>query len=206
MKLSFAGILLVCLVVAAVPAAAQNLYNNGPTDGQDYGWTINFGYAGSDQFPLPWPAPLWSVQFAAWLFPGDVLETVQVSITSSEFGGTSFFDQTLSFSASNCMPNHAGFNVCTETAYVFLYLDAGNYWLNLSNAVVRNGDPVYWDQNSGPSLASDSALGTIPSESFTIGGVGSGPPPPTSPEPGSLLLFASGVATLLGFLGALRPK
>ena len=39
---------------------------------------------------------------------------------------------------------------------------------NLQNAVVNTGDPVYWDENSGPSLASESSVGTIPSESFTI--------------------------------------
>ena len=47
-------------------------------------------------------------------------------------------------------------------------LNAGTYWVNLQNAVVNTGDPVYWDENSGPSLASESSVGTIPSESFTI--------------------------------------
>ena len=49
---------------------------------------------------------------------------------------------------------------------------------NLQNAVVPSGDPVFWDENSGvgcggtgcPSSASESAVGTIASEAFTIGG------------------------------------
>ena len=31
-----------------------------------------------------------------------------------------------------------------------------------------SGDPVYWDENSGPSMAQQNTLGTIPSESFSI--------------------------------------
>ena len=61
-------------------------------------------------------------------------------------------------------------------------LAAGDYWLNLQNAVVDTGDPVYWDENSGPSQASQNSVGTIPSESFTLlGETTQG----TVPEPGS---------------------
>ncbi len=96
-------------------------------------------------------------------------------------------------------------------------LNAGTYWLNLANAVVPSGDPVYWDENSGagcggsgcPSSASESAVGTIPSEAFTIGGgcgAGNGNSPdcgPPTPEPSSILLFGSGI---LGLAAALRRK
>ena len=57
--------------------------------------------------------------FGAWLFPGDVLQTVEVSITSAEFGGTTYFDQVLSFTQSGCSGNQYGFNVCTETSSNF---------------------------------------------------------------------------------------
>ncbi len=193
-------------MVAAVPAAAQDLYNNGPIDGYTQGWTINFGFAVSDQFALSGPAIVNEIQFGAWLFPGDTLQSAEVSITSSEFGGTSYYDQTVSFTRSGCFSN-GGFNVCTEIGSMGagVNLNAGSFWLNLSNATSSLGDPVYWDQNSGPSLASDSSVGTIPSESFSLDGAcgagrngpNCGPPPPTSPEPGSLLLFGSGVMALL---------
>ena len=50
------------------------------------------------------------------------------------------------------------------------------YWLNLQNATVPSGDPVYWDQNNGvkcsgllcPLAASENAVGTIPPEAFVI--------------------------------------
>jgi hypothetical protein len=206
MRLCIARIILISLMVAAVPAAAQfDVYDNGPTDGYTLGQVINFGVAVSDQFTLGGNTNITGITFAAWLFPGDFLESVDVSVTSSEFGGTSYFDQTVNFTASGCFSN-GGFNVCNESGTIAFGLGAGSYWLNLSNAVSELGNPVYWDQNSGPSLASNSSVGTIPSESFSLfgfpGGCGAGsnapdcPPPPTSPEPGSLLLFGSGVMAL----------
>ncbi len=214
MKLPIAQIIVIFLIAAVVPAAAQNdLYDNGPTDGYTLGWTINFGFAVSDSFVLS-NATFNTLTFAAWLFPGDTLQSAEVSITSSEFGGTSYYDHTVSFTGSGCFSN-GGFNVCNETGvFAPVTLNAGTYWLNLSNATSSLGDPVYWDQNSGPSLASESSIGTIPSESFTLNGEcgagrnspDCGPPPPTSPEPGSLLLLGSGAVTLFGLLAALRHK
>jgi hypothetical protein len=140
------------------------------------------------------------------LFPGDILESAEVSITSSEFGGTTFFDGNVNFTQSGCVTNQLGFSVCNETgSFGPVNLNAGTYWLNLQNAVVNTGDPVYWDENSGPSRASQNSVGTIPSESFTLNDdctVGkSSPgcgPPPTTPEPSSFLLFGSGVLAMLG--------
>ena len=81
------------------------------------------------------------------------------------------------------------------------------YWLTLANAMVTNGDPVHWDENSGvgcmskgcPSTAYENFVGTVPSEAFTISGGSSG----TTPEPASFLLLASGI---LGLAGVLRRK
>jgi len=53
--------------------------------------------------------------FGGWVFPGDVIESVEVSITSSEFGGTTYFDQQVNFTGSNCGGNSYGYNVCDET-------------------------------------------------------------------------------------------
>ena len=202
MRLSVAGAVLLTLCLATPPAVAQtDLYDNGPIFGEGNGWTINFGFAVSDNFTLNSAATIDELQFGSHLFPGDVLESAEVSITSQEFGGTSYFDQNVNFTASNCFDNSFGFVVCTQTGtFNGPQLNAGTYWLNLSNAVTNTGDPAYWDENDGRSLASENSVGTIPSESFTILGTQSSG---STPEPSSLVLFGSGI---VGVAGMLRRK
>jgi hypothetical protein len=196
------------MCLAAVPAIAQTLYSNGAINGSTDAWTINFGFVVSDTFAVPSGAgPVNGLAFGAWLFPGDVLQLSEVQITSAEFGGTVYSDQFVSFTQSGCSGNQYGFNVCTETGILSnVNLAVGTYWLNLDNAVVNDGDPVYWDENSGPSSASENSVGTIPSEAFTVSGecFECGPPPPTVPEPGSVMLFGSGI--ILGATGLVRRK
>ncbi len=93
MKLRLSWLALVCLTLAAVPAAAGDLYDNGPINGQVDAWTIDFGFVVSDTFTLSHNSDVTSLSFGAWLAPGDTLQSVEVSFTSAEFGGTTFFDQ-----------------------------------------------------------------------------------------------------------------
>ena len=117
----------------------------------------------------------------------------------------------MTFTSSSCVLNNNGFDVCQEDGLFqgpALVLNSGAYWLELGNAEGSNpNDPIGWDENSGigctspgcPSQGAD-GLGTIPSESFTLlGGVGNG----TTPEPGSLVLFATGA---IGVAGILRRR
>ena len=206
-----ASLSLLALCLAVVPAVAQtDLYDNGAPNGTVDAWTINFGFIVSDTFTLGSASSVSGLDFAAWLFPGDILESAEVSITSSEFGGTTFFDGTVNFTQSGCTSNQFGFDVCTESGtFGATNLNAGTYWLNLQNAVVNTGDPVYWDENAGPSSASQNSVGTIPSEAFTVLGgtstttTGQTTTTGTTPEPSSIMLFGSGV---LGLAGVLRRK
>jgi hypothetical protein len=203
-------VFLACIALAAVPVLAQQqtLYDNGPINGTTDGWTINFGFSVSNEITISGEQTFQTLAFGAWVFPGDVLESAEVLVGRAEFDG-SVSDQIVSFTQSNCIGNQYGFNVCTETGNLGTPVDlfTGNYWLTLENATVNTGDPVYWDENSGPSEASENSVGTIPSEAFTLLGTaqssttttGSG----TVPEPSSIMLFGSGI---LGLAGVLRRK
>ena len=160
------------------PLDSSDIYDNGPINGNTDAWTINFGFIVSDSFTIT-NDQITGMSFGAWLFSGDTLSSAELSITSGENSGTSYFDQTVNFTQGSCTANQYGYNVCMETtSFNGPTLNAGTYWVNLQNASVPSGDPVYWDENSGvgcqgqgcPSEASQNSVGSIPSESFTIQG------------------------------------
>src|SRR5271166_2124001 len=201
---------LLCLALAAIPASAQMWsYDNGPINGTIDAYTINFGYIVSDTF-VAGGSSVNGFSFGTFQFPGDIMLSVDWSITSSENGGTVFGSGTASgnnLTDKFLSANQFGYyiNEITVTGLNTGVTSGTTYWLNLQNAVIQTGDPVFWDENSGvgcmskgcPSSASESAVGTIPSESFTINGGGS------TPEPTSIMLLASGA---LGLAGVLRRK
>ena len=152
MKFSIALVALFCLFLIATPSRSQTLYDNGPVDGQDLGWTINFGFSVSDSFTLGSAATVPGASFWAWLIPGDTLTSVEFQIGASAFGNE-LMDQTLNVTASNCFSNQFGYNVCDETATFNgggVALGASTYWMTLSNASVPSGDPAYWDHELRP--------------------------------------------------------
>ncbi len=202
MKLPIILLPILCLAMFAIPVWADT-YDNGPINGTTDAWAINFGYVVSDTFTLPSATTVTSGSFGAWEFPGDTMQTVDYTITSTENG--TGVGLTVNVTDKFISTNQYGYNIdliSFNTGGV--PLSAGTYWLNLYNATAPSGDPVFWDENSGggchgsgcPSQASESAIGTIPSEAFTIGASCCG----LSPEPSSVLLFGSGVLAVAGLL------
>ena len=220
MKLFIASLSLLALCLAiASPAIAQDLYDNGPVNGQVDAWTINFGFAVSDTVHccmVEGNGPqvgITDISFWAWLEPGDTATSVEVSLGSTGYFSNDLFDGIVSLTQSGCFTNNFGLDVCQETGnFSGPTLSNGNYFLTLSNAVTAEGEPLYWDENSGvgctspgcPSSAQENTLGTIPSEAFTLSGATTDTTSETStPEPSSIMLFGSG---LLGLAGVLRHK
>jgi hypothetical protein len=71
---------------------AQTVYSNGPINGNTDAWTINFGYVVSDTFNVANNGTtIGGASFGMWLFSGDTLTSAELSITSGENGGTSYF-------------------------------------------------------------------------------------------------------------------
>jgi hypothetical protein len=203
-----ASLTILCLALAAVPAFAD--YDNGPINGSVDAWTINFGYIVSDTFTST-GSSVTGFMFGVWEFPGDTLTHVDWSITSAENGGTVYGSGTAATTDAFVSSNQYGYNIDKITVSgLNVSAPSGTLWLNLQNASVASGDPVYWDENSGrgcggsgcPSSASESALGTIPSEAFTVN-MGGTTTSGTTPEPSSIMLFGSGI---LGLAGLLRRK
>jgi uncharacterized repeat protein (TIGR03803 family) len=164
------------------------LYRNGPISGicdiqgcTVDAWTVNLGYTVTNS--IGGSGGVSSATFAFWLFPGDTVTSVDWALGTTPFGsdiasgtasGSNVSQQLIS-------SNQFGYSIYSVTINgLYGGVSSGN-WLTLANAAVPTGDPVYWDENNGPSAAQESAIGTIPSESFNLSG--GGPPACFSPQP-----------------------
>jgi hypothetical protein len=211
LKLQIALFAFVCLTLAAVPAMAQGtLYDNGPINGEVDAFTINFGFAVSDTFHLANSATVSDISFGAWVEPGDTVTSVEVAIGNTGYFSNNLFDATVALTQSNCFANGFGFSVCQESGnFPGTNLNAGNYFITLQNATTVDGDPTYWDANSGlgcmslgcPSQAESLDVGSIPSEAFTLSSSSeTSTTGGATPEPSSMILFGSGIAGLAAVL------
>ncbi len=206
MKLHVASLITLCLLLA-VPAFAD--YSNGSINGTTDAWTINFGHVVSDNFTGT--STVVGFMFGVWEFPGDNMTSIDWTIASAPMGATVlgrtvYGHGTATVADQFISTNQYGYNIDRITVSgLGVSLPGGKtYWLELQNAILPSGDPVYWDENSGPSKAFGSQIGTIPSEAFTVNSYCMGCSDPIgAPEPGSLTLFGSGI---LGLLGVLRCK
>ncbi len=122
--------------------------------------------------------PVTGIQFWAWLEPGDTATNVEVQIGRHGYFSNDLFDGTVTLTQSSCFTNEFGFDVCLESGNFSGPNLRGNDWITLANADTVEGNPVYWDENSGvgcmspgcPSQAQENTMGTIPSEAFSLVG------------------------------------
>jgi hypothetical protein len=201
------------LLLAVAPATADILYDNGPYNGTTDAWQINFGFSVSDLFALsPYQCYYFcfvqGFNIVTWNIPNDNLNSLEMQLGSTSFGND-YSDQVLSPSgAADLGANQYGYELWRyDFSFGPVFVGGVGYdnWITLLNATVTNGDPIYWDENSGigcqsfgcPSLAYENTLGSIPSEAFTATGVVYYD---AAPEPSSVLLFGSGVLMLAGIL------
>jgi hypothetical protein len=211
---SLSFFIILCLALAVAPVMASTLYSNGPINGTTDAWQINFDYSVSDSFSTYGSnIRISGLDIGVWLFPGDSVSSVQMDLGRSPFGGDVFTGVLNATSHIDLGYNQYGYDLQQiNFSFSDIGVAEGSYWLTLSNAVSSSDLPIYWDENSGPSLAFENVLGSIPSEAFTVTGTvcmgcACGLPGPDCgppiPEPGSILLLASG---MLGLAGALHRK
>jgi hypothetical protein len=194
---------IVCLVLAVSPAMADTLFNNGAYNGTVDAWTINFGFSVSDSFTCSANCSVEDFHMVNWNVPGFVTTGAEIQLGASSFGNN-YADLTLAPSGSTDLgSNQFGYELWQyDFTFANVAVPSGTSWVTLSNATDSGGNPVYWDENSGPASAYENSVGSIASEAFTITGTtGSGGG--TTPEPSSIMLFGSGI---LGLAGVLRRK
>src|ERR1039458_4855218 len=196
---SFSLLTILCLTLAVAPAMADTLYDNGPYNGTNDAWTINFGFTVSDSFTLT-ASNVSEFHFVYWdASSTDLLTTADLQVGTTSFGGS---PTTVAFSNSFLGTNQYGYFLYQADATGLSIPWAGGAgYATLGNACTVSGcsvtTPIYWDENSGPSTAYENTIGSIPSEAFTISAPCCGPP---VPEPSSILLFGSGILGLAGIL------
>jgi hypothetical protein len=199
------------VALAAGSAGASTIYSNGPYDGTVGGFIINSGASVADSFTGSGVAT--GANFVSWNYTSDTPETVDWAIANGNplNGGTIFASGTATITPIFLLTNEIGFDLYSDTiSFSGVTLTGGNYWFELSDASGANGDPMYWDDNNGPSSAWDSASGDLTnyssgfdpgsnSEAFSILGGG-------TPEPATWALMLAGFAGLGSALRLRRAR
>ncbi len=164
MKLRIASLTILCLMLAVATAMADTLYSNGPYNGTTDAWTINFGFSVSDSFTMPINSTITGFDFVYWdASSTDLLTTVEMSIGSTPFGND-IFSGTLSGGTNTFLgTNQYGYNLFVIQTRGSATGSAEAY-VTLSNACTTSGcstNPIYWDENSGPSTAYENTLEAV---------------------------------------------
>ena len=148
------------------------IYDNGPYNGTTDAWTINFGFATSDSFTGS--GNVTGLHFVYWdASSSDLLTSLDMAVGSTSFGGS--FQTSTGVTNTFIGVNQYGYALFQADA-TFPSAGGGPGYITLANACTTSGcsvsNPIYWDENSGPSTAYESTLGSIPSETFSLTGGG----------------------------------
>ena len=160
-------LVLTAIMLLAGGVRADVLYDNGPYDGTTNAWTINYGYAVANAFTAPDGSTAEGVSLITWNSPGDTLVSVDWQISSGNpLSGDPFtvLGSGTAFSTATDIGLNGYSYDLQSNVFTFdpVLLTGGNYWLMLQNAYLGgSASLIFWDQNSGPSAAWESALGDV---------------------------------------------
>jgi hypothetical protein len=216
MRSRLISLMLVGLALCA-PASAGIIFDDGATDGFDNGFFIDgpnpgpFSESISNGFVATATGNAANLDFGIWVPVGTTLTTVTWWLGTSAFAGDMGTATVTNFTADFHNSNGFGYDVYTIhiNGMTTGTMMAGNtYWLTLGNANDSRGTQFdAWDipgADGGPAVCN-----------FAVGGVNLGDcglggesfilyaPCCGVPEPGSLIMLATGI---LGAAGALRRK
>jgi len=180
------------VLAAAIPASANILYSNGAVNGTVNGYGISPLFAVTDSFTLTSASVLTGVGgIGLWTDAvGDTPLSVQWGISglpdfTNGAGGGGAPVATL---ASTFLFDTGPFSVYRSSFPLpNIALPAGVYYLSLQNGTTAQSLELFWDENDGPSVAFQTFVGQIPSESFQI--LGTSVPEPNTELPLLVLLL-----------------
>ena len=187
--------ILTILVTAALAASTQAqtlLYNNGPVNGTLRGLTVDLGIKVTDSFTLATDSTVASGTVGIWSYSGDSLSSVQWSITTAPFGGTTVASGTSTTTDSFLFQTDIYSIYSDSFSITPTELSAGTYWFQLGDASTGEGKGTGWDVNSGPSSAYQNNV-SVQSEAFQLYGTVT-----NAPEPSTVALVLVGGLSLVG--------
>ena len=200
------------------PLSGQILFDDGLTNGTVTAFYIDgpgTGPAGgqtiSDGFVATGSGTADNLDFGLWVPTGTTPTAVSWWLGTSVFGSDVSSGSMAQVGYSYVLTNGFGYDVYTAhvTGLSGSLTVGGAYWLTLGNANNSSGNQFdAWDVSAGPASC-DFAVGGVfqgdcgfglgvEGEAFTINSSGS-----STPEPGTLIMFGSGI---LGLAGVLRRK
>ncbi len=203
-------LVLVCLAVAA-PAFAGVIYTDGPTTGTNLALFIDGPNPGgpfiesiSDGFVASASGTASSLDFGMWVPTNSTPTAVSWWLGTTAFGGDISSGSTAQVSYTYLLASGYGYDVyeATVTGLSGSLTAGSSYWLTLGNGNNSFGNQnAAWDISNGPATlhvhkqwlaAAHAHISGKPSPS-----IGTSSP---TPEPGSMMMFGTGILALAGVL------